>query len=92
MDFWVYLRVFGWILGGFGWIRMDIGGFSPLVMSGCGANSNFPEFLTFSMFFCDFYAKQKLRLRGRDPSRKIRSGILRRTPVRMPQKLLWRPI
>ena len=33
-----------------------------------------------------------MRYGGRDPSRKIRGEILRRTPPRMPQDLLWRPI
>ena len=39
-----------------------------------------------------FLALKKLRFRGRDPSRKIRAAILRRSPVRMPRDLLWRPI
>ena len=33
-----------------------------------------------------------MRYGGRDLSRKIRGEILRRTPPRMPQDLLWRPI
>ena len=45
---------------------MDIGGFSQLVMSGCGAISNFPPKILLCGFVVIFMIK-KLRLRGRDP-------------------------
>ena len=49
------------------------------------------KFLTLCVFDL-FLRYEKLKLRGRDPSRKIRSEILRRTPPRMPRDLCGDPV
>ena len=53
-------------LGGFGWIWVDFGGFSQLVMFGCGAISNFQHFFVF-FAICVIFRVKQIEIEGAGP-------------------------